>query len=305
MAEVGRTGGIHATIHSAVQAGGDYRALRVRVNDEAPNVLFRLSTCDSGLNYHRYSLARNSGGTVFAGDVFLFLAAEDLSHSFRRGWLSIAKLTLREACAEYEAQPDPFFAHLEEILEIDSLVDREEFSAALELYRSLPEPVQKAKYLIGAALMAAQGVSDADYGGVIDLFRRAYPQDASLDLLLFDGYFVRKKFDRALRCIERFDELIQGDDLLSAKRAACLLGLGRIDEAREAVYTAIAGEPEMRDGYAVGLDVALAERNFDDTLRYMMILEDRFDLEWDDLTTVDDFAEFVKSPQYKVWLETQ
>ncbi|MGE5191789.1 MAG: hypothetical protein ACM3U2_04760, partial [Deltaproteobacteria bacterium] len=96
-----------------------------------------------------------------------------------------------------------------------------------------------------------------------------------------------------------------GDPLLSAKRAAFLLELDQVAEARKAIDAVLAAEPEERDGYAIGLDVALAEKNFDDTVKYMAVLEKKFGLQWGDLEKVEIFAEFVKSPQYREWLKTQ
>jgi hypothetical protein len=80
--------------------------------------------------------------------------------------------------------------------------------------------------------------------------------------------------------------------------------LGRVAEAKNEIDAAVAHEPDEHDGYAIGLDVALAEENFDDTVRFLMILEKVFGADWSDLEEAPEFAEFVKSPQYGEWLET-
>jgi hypothetical protein len=221
MAAVMSPGGLHSEIHNTIQDGGGYTPLRVNVGDRELNVLFRLNHANGGLNYHRYCLMRDCRGAVVAGDMFNFLDAEDLSHSLRRVWFSIARLTMQEINTPYEAEPDDFLTHIDEFLEIDSLVDQEQYKTALDLYLNLPESLQKDKHLMALSLTAAREVSDADYSQIIELFHRTYPQDPALDLMLMDGYFLRKKYASALRCIERLNELIGGDDLLSAKRSAC------------------------------------------------------------------------------------
>ncbi len=156
------------------------------------------------------------------------------------------------------------------------------------------------------ALTSAQSVSDKDYLQAIDDFRKAYPKDPAFDLILIDGYAMRKQYDETLQCIDRLNAAVGGRDAaLLAKRAAMLLEQAKVAEARKAVDAAMAVEPDERDGYAVGLDVALAEKNFDDTAKFMTVLEKKFGLQWQNLEQVAEFAEFLKSPQYREWLKTQ
>jgi tetratricopeptide (TPR) repeat protein len=305
LARVRRDGAIHEGLYGAVQQGASYKPLRIGLSIDNSSVLFRLNLPHGGgLNYHQYTLVRNRDGGVVADDVFVFLDAESLSHSFRRAWLPIAKVALKESCGEFAEPDDAFLIHVDDVLTMNALVDDGRHVEALELYRSFPEALRTNRSLMANALTAAQGVSDEDYTQVINEFRRMYPYEPALDLMLMDGYALRKKYGMALRCVERLNKLVGGDPLLSAKRAACLLQLGRIPEAREAIEKAIREDPDEIDGYSIGLDVALAERNFDDVVRHLMILEACFGFQWGDLEESYDFSEFVESPQYEAWLTT-
>ena len=302
-----RTGGILGAIHGAIEQGGGYKAVQIDVRGKVPHVLFRMKLADDGgLNYHRYSLIRRSGGAVVAGDMYVFMTAEDLSATLRRSWLPLANQTFKAAGGKAKAPEDPFLKNIGEYQKIATLFSKKEYAEVLALYRKLPEAVRKDKSLMIFALTSAQAVSEKDYIQAIDDFRKAYPKDPALDLILIDGYAMRKEYDETLQCIDRLNAAVGGRDaVLLAKRAAMLLELAKVADARKSVDAAMAAEPDERDGYAVGLDVALAEKNFDDTVKFMTVLEKKFGLQWKDLEQIDVFAEFVKSPQYREWLKTQ
>ena len=74
---------------------------------------------------------------------------------------------------------------------------------------------------------------------------------------------------------------------------------------RGAAQGAIDQEPDYEDCYWNAVNVALAARNFDDVLKYLNLLEEEFQTEFLDLTTIPHYAEFVKSAQYQKWLESR
>jgi hypothetical protein len=301
-----RSAGVHGEIHKIIEQGGTYKVLHTETEGDNPSVLFRLNGPDGGgLNYHRYSLVRNGDGTVVADDMFVFLTAQELSHGLRRGWFLIAKANLQTADPEFADREDPFFAHVDEIQALSTLDDQQKHAELLDVYRALPEPLRKDRTLMILALAAAKHVSDESSIELIHEFRRTFPHEPAVDLILMDEYLMRQKYGLALQCVDRLDVLVGGDPLLSAKRALCLLELGRIAEARRAIDKTIAEEPDEFDGYSIGLDVALAERNFDDVAEYLTILEDSFGVEWDDLRESEDFVEFRKSAQYEAWLKAR
>jgi hypothetical protein len=43
-------------------------------------------------------------------------------------------------------------------------------------------------------------------------------------------------------------------------------------------------------------------RKIDDTIAALKLIKQRFQIEFADMTTIAEYAEFVKSPQYQAWL---
>jgi predicted Zn-dependent protease len=151
---------------------------------------------------------------------------------------------------------------------------------------------------------AAQSVSEEEYRKSLEDMRTYYPDDPATDFLSIDGYMLQKQFDEAVKCLDRTNEQVR-DPLLLARRANILLLTKNVAEARKSAQEAIRGEPDFSDGYLVALDVAVADQNHDETVTYLNILEKKFGYQWKELRSVPNFAEFVKSPQYAAWAESQ
>lgn len=118
--------------------------------------------------------------------------------------------------------------------------------------------------------------------------------------MLIDRYLQQQDFKSALDCLDRLHKAVH-DPLLVVRRAAVLLEMEKTAEARKAIKDAIKADPDEADGYAVALDVSLADDNFDETLECLSVLEQRFGYQWKDLREAAPFAAFVKSPQFKKW----
>ena len=79
----------------------------------------------------------------------------------------------------------------------------------------------------------------------------------------------------------------------------------RSDDASKSIKAAIAAEPELAAAYRTGLSLWLTTHNFDDVVMCLDVLEEKFDMEWNDLRDGPEFADFVESPQYAKWMENR
>ncbi len=298
--------GLAASISTAIRQGGTYKCVRINVTDKTPYVMFRLALGkQAGLNYHKLLLARNTEGHVVVDDLYVFISAELMSGTLQRAWRTVANQMLKTNAEKAALGPDPFLANSENIQKVTGLVRLERFPEALKAYNELPAVVRQDKSLLIIRLRAAQAISEEEYAKGIADFRKFHPNDVALDFILIDGYVMLKQYDLALKCVDSVDKSVGGDAAMLVKRAAVLLLLKRVPEARQAVEDAIAAEPDYYDAYTTGADVSLAEKNFDETVKYLTILETKFEVVWPDLRNVPVFAEFVKSDQYRKWAATR
>jgi hypothetical protein len=59
----------------------------------------------------------------------------------------------------------------------------------------------------------------------------------------------------------------------------------------------------LADAYWARITVALKEKDHADTLAWLKKIVEKCAMEFEDLMKLDDYAEFVKSPQYAEWLK--
>jgi hypothetical protein len=300
-----REASIARLLAEQVKAGGSYKFIRMNLNEPEPYVLFRLNSALNGPNYHYLYLQRRPDGAVVVADAFVFVSNERLSEGWRREWLTATKDLMRTSLDRFLFPKDARSGGADEFSKLYALSQGRKGNETLAFYRKLPDVLRKDKQVLTIRLKAAMAVSPEELTQSIKDFRKYYPDDVGVDFLLIPGHASQSKFDKALECLDRVNEQIGGDFLLLTQRASLLVAMKRIPEAKKAVTDAISGEPDLRDAYVVGLSVSLAEQNFDDTVRYLNILQNQFGYRWDDFDDASDYSEFVKSPQYLKWMDTR
>ena len=103
----------------------------------------------------------------------------------------------------------------------------------------------------------------------------------------------------------RIDKFIGGDPYLHVLRANCHFLNDEPAKAREFIQKALAAEPTLIDAYWMVVHFALTDQDHDETLRLLNEIDEKFELVFEDLTQVPEYAEFVKSPQYREWMESR
>jgi len=293
---------ICGAIIGTVELGGDYAKVHTGTENGRPFALFRLILPDNGgVNFHKYFLIRGSDDVVVAGDMYIYLSAEPLTEIFRRGWAPLA----RQILGDSDENAEQFLKNVEDQGKFFDLVNKEKNEEALELYAELPEETRQEKTILIARMRAAQRITPEEYAKSIQDIKKYHPDDASLDFLFIDGYLLQDKFEDALQCIDKTRESVGGDAYLTLMRANVLTKMGKLDDAITALKEAEQEEPDLQSVYSLGLDICLAAKEYDMTAAYLTKLEQDFGFTWKDLTSVEVFKDFTKSPQFEEWLKRE
>src|SRR5262245_53124055 len=90
-AQAGQTGGqgLPAALVAKVKNGGSYKFRKYYATGAKPHVLFRMLNADGRSNYHDIVLARHADGRVGMEDVYVLVAGEMLSQTYRRPMLAL------------------------------------------------------------------------------------------------------------------------------------------------------------------------------------------------------------------------
>jgi hypothetical protein len=302
-ATVNPRSGFGRAVMAAVEAAGDYKALRVHNEGGQVRVLFRLVSSNGALNYHDWVLGRSRDGKTVAVDCYVFLIGEMYSQNLRRSFLPLAHKSGGASLEKLSGPEKDFVEHFPEFAQLGRSVRERNWRQALNIYKELPASVQESKPAMTMRLLATQQVSDAEYLATIDDFRKRYPNDPMIDLVSVDAYILRKAYDKALESIDRVDKAIGKDPYLKVLRGNVLLREGKLNAARDMVQEAIAQDPNLLRGYYSLIDISLARRDYADTVKWLKKAES-LGVTFGDLTAVRAFADFVKTPQYKNWLKT-
>jgi hypothetical protein len=279
-----------AEVVEALERGGDYRLLRTFIADGERRVVYRLLTADGGLNYHEMVLERRGlAGPVRVADVYVYLTGERLSESYRRSFLG------KDVGDDVASR----------VAEINGLIHNERFREAYARFAELPDSLQNDKTMLIKRLMITQDLDDELYVDAIESFRRLYPDEPALDLISLDGFVLRKQYRSALEVLDRLDARVGGDPYLDVQRAGLFLLQDDYDEAVRYAQSAVAADPFLQPGYWTLASIALETKDWDLLVRALDGLEDNFAVELRDLEEVPEYLEFLDSPEYEDWENSQ
>ncbi len=294
------SGGFFTQLAEAVKAGGEFKFLRDHRSGSDQRVLFRVLAANSGVNYHDYVLVRRADGKIRAVDCYIFLSGEKLSETLRRIYLVVATSANRSALEKLVGKENEFVQAFPQFKAMLETIQAGKAAEAIALFDKLPAGVRTTKVAQLAHIQATQAMNDDKlYLAAIDEFRKTFPDDACVDLISIDGYFLRKEYDKAGQALERVDKALGGDAYLGVLRATCSILVGNFDQALAIAKGAVKAEPTLRSAYDIGLTASLKAKHFDDTLQLLKELEKQFHLTNDTVESDPDYADFVKSPQYK------
>jgi hypothetical protein len=285
-----------------VQNGGSFHLVNVRSAGGETRIVLRMLQPGAGINYHELPLVKDDTGFVRARDVYVFATAESLSDSLHRFYLMAAASD--PSLLESLAGKRPSFEWAADFATMMEKVRTGEGAGAISIYRRLPESVRRDKAVMVAYVVASSQINDdAAYTKAMDELRAAHPRESGLELMYIDSHIIAGRYDEALRSIGRLDAAVGGDPYLEVMRATVNLQKGTVQQAAVHAARATEQEPELEDAWWARVSVALAQENFPETARLLRHLRDELEIEIADLTTIPEYAKFVKSPAYRQFVK--
>jgi len=294
------TNSVAKEIMGDVEKGGSYKLLRLHVVDGRARALFRVIG-SAGVNYHDILVSRSPDGRLVMEDMYIFLTGEMLSQTMRRTVIPLLAETRRGILAGLRDSEKTYVANLPKIRALMAALRAKDGRQVVTIYKNLPREIRDQKVFLLMYIQGASLADDDEYTTAITAYRKLFPTDAAVDFLSIDYFLLKKEYDESLRCVEKVDQSVGGDPYLHSLRANVLIQATRLKEARGEADKAIELEPTLTDSYWTRITVALKEKNHIDTLRWLKKLVEATDEKITDLTTLDDYADFVKSPQHEEW----
>ena len=222
----------------------------------------------------------------------------------RRGVLPVVANENRSFLDKLLTGERDYISDLPKFSETAQLISQGKMKEGLALIQGMKPETKKQKAVFLLRLRAAQAIDEKEYAATLDEYRKLFPKDPGLDLLSISYYTAKKDFKQALDCINRVESAV-GRRPLSERHPRCPLRCSRESTTRRngSPESLPKREPTLLPAYFELLGISLIQKNHDDTLAMLKEIDQKFELKLNDLTKVREYAEFVKSPQYKKWLE--
>lgn len=285
-----------------VAAGGSFKLLRVRNRAHQLRPLFRLMPVDGGFTYIEIILARRER-VVKAVDIYNFVNGERISETFRRFLRALLADETRGLVDRLTGNKDVLVEHFGSVERMSEALRDNRPLVVLEIYSRLPLSAQRETWIQLTRLRAAQRINDQEYERAIQDFRKFHPQSEALDLVTLDAYLMQKKYAEFLAAIDRLDRTVGGDPFLQMTRATIYLEQHDPARARAAALAAVDADSSLVNAYWTLVYASLQQKEYDETLRFLKLIRERFNQTITDLAAAPEFAEFVKTPQHQEWLE--
>ena len=282
----------------SVEAGGDYKLLRVVRRGGVPHAIYRMNLPEGGINYHDFQIQRFASKIYFE-DLFVAATGESVSE------------TIRATLAPFVAAHKSTFSKLSGS-EKKAAADIEAKGAfmnavnqgspnAMQLYNSLPASIKRDK-VVQLLRIGLAGDNEQELLALIAKYRNDFPNDPSLALVTLDSAVLKKDDKMLIECVDSLTDWTGGDTFLTVLASNLLVQFGNSEASGKYFDKVNCKELDSSGTLDLALFAALKLKRFDDVLTCMEVLKDEHDIDLGNLTANPDFAEFVKSPQYQKWV---
>jgi hypothetical protein len=218
---------------------GTYSLIKQYEKDKVHHLLFRLYD-EGSINYHDYELNRSDGRPKVA-DIFIYMSGENFSETLKTIFVQFQD----ELSGPLENESTGW---VKKMPDIRSLITKGKHQEALDIYNSMPEKIKRGRVFQIVHVEICSGLSDEEYSKAIADYETLYPNEPNMQLLLIDGYIIRKDYDKALNAVNELDKMIDKDPLLDFHRAMCYT-LMKDDEKRvECLERLIKNLPDFEEG---------------------------------------------------------
>ena len=246
-----------------ISAIKSFKFLRVAQLDGQPCALLRVITTNGAVNYQDVFLEHDTNGAVRIDDVYIYLTGEKMSETVRRLIIPILQQNNESGLERLFGDSPDLIKYASQWRDMIYDVNHGRYQEGIEVYSQLPVSLQGEKFMLVEEMRAAQNVSRAKYLEAIELWRKRYPTDASVDLVSIDYYIYLKQYTEALELIDRLDQNVGGDPYLDQTRAGVYSLMKDSTNAEKYARSAVEREPDLITAGFFAIKLAMERQDFE------------------------------------------
>lgn len=230
-------------IGESLGSDGTFELLRKYKADNRQHLLFRLYS-EAGVNYYDFDLTKTNG-KVGVTDIFVYLSGENISQTVRELMTQLAYVNKKEGNPSGGDK-----RRSEKMTRVRQLLETGKYKEAIDLVDDLPDSWKKIRVFMAAKLVAASRYDSDIFEKTLAEYQMYFPKDNRMELLLYDGYILQKKYNEALAGINRLDAQLGTDPVLDLLRGSLYYQQGNSDSAIWYLERLVERRPDFGDGYA-------------------------------------------------------
>jgi tetratricopeptide (TPR) repeat protein len=283
-----------------------YKFMDIRTRKGQTYALFRMLSGE-GCNYHEYLLIKRSGKVV-TGDIYVLLSGEYLSKTVGRTSVPALLRASQGAIKKLFSKEADLIKYDKEMKQLINSCNRGDADSVFKAYNKLPESLKKDKLVLILRFRAAamKGIESPEYKSVIADMQKYYPNDACLNFIMVDSYFLNGKFDKVRESLEYVKKFVgKKDAYIMFLEGNTYMAQKKYEQAIEKQNEAIKTEPTLDAPYFSLISIYLQEKNWKEVVNTIERAEKALNLVFDNMENVPDYSEFLKSKEYKDWKKTR
>ncbi|MBK6828332.1 MAG: hypothetical protein IPG86_16395 [Chitinophagaceae bacterium] len=154
-------------------------------------------------------------------------------------------------------------AWISSLPDIRKKINAGEYQEAYDLFMKIPEEGRKSKAFRIVKVEICTGLDDEKHQQAIDELLAAFPNEANMQLILMDAFFMRKEYDKVMGAINAVDKMINKDPFLDYYRYLCFNVMENPVKAKEHLLLVTANYPAFADAQLELAATYLEENNSD------------------------------------------
>ncbi len=301
---------LFGSLTAGVKEGNEFKFIGMNLHDGQKTAVFRM-ILPSGTDYIEMFLHADNAGALRAIDTYDLARGAMTSEALRRFYLGMVLQQDKAAAAKLGATERALVDNINALQTMTEDARAGKYQEAVDVYKTLPEPVQHDKtalYLRVTCLDQLGAAVAADYTAAIADCRKYFPNDPALDFLSLDHLLQQKDWKAAHAAIGRLmaytgedanwhfmDGNIYTMTQQKADEPAAIAAYNKAMEVEPAFdkpyWSVMAIYLKNKDNARIEANLRAIVKNTGEAIAY--------------LSTLPDYADFVKSPEYQDWLKTQ
>ena len=282
------------------QPNSSYRIVHTYQKNGENHVLFRMVLTNGGLNYHDYRIIKKSSGELKISDIYIYANGETITHQGNRIFLQAALsygMSKGNKISPEEKTMASAFATLKQMNKANA---KNKPRQVIKLYKQLPAKFQEQKLPMLIALINYSKFSEPDYIKTMEEYKKRFPGDPSLNLIMLDYYFLRKDWKTLNATIDELNRKVDGDPYLKIYTASIALTQKDYKTAMKDSQTVIDKLPYVTNAYFTYITAALKIKDFKGVTEKLQALKKQgININKSILETTPIYKEYVKSEEYK------